>query len=420
MKIFIPILLIISISLAVEVEHTHADHNRTTIEMGDAIYNNGGSYPFCAGQQSYHWHAGIFCGFNIVQGVAIFQGAEHGPDDAQRIFTGSYQIESDLGLVVNAFNDCFENKFAEENDISYAGAFSPNYYLSPTEREDIVIQAKEFVLYSEIDWYWGSLIDPVDHWFEDGAIWYEDWQGTLADIEDARCDAIVEWAYEKNNHRVWANDNEPEDLWNVTLPGNDYVDAHGNVHLCGFSYGYEMCPRSQSEHMEDHCGGNTTMQDTKENLPFISRVIFQDGQLVPQENGNFRVLNVTGAPGGGEHDYVTIDAFLGDKESLCLYLLLQVRLKGKGEWETAFFYDKQDLWHYSSSKQYQYAWLLKDWDGKTKEGSDYNFATIYDADSFEYRFTVIDRGGNYISQEWPPGAVGIQKTMPIIFPIQIR
>ena len=52
--------------------------------------------------------------------------------------------------------------------------------------------------------------------------------GTIPDISNIRCDGFVEYCYEKNNLRIWRNQDYVDSAWSIVL----YPDLNNDRRIC--------------------------------------------------------------------------------------------------------------------------------------------------------------------------------------------
>ena len=181
--------------------------NLAAQEYGDAAYRQLKWSEF--GMKDYN-HACIFTGLNN----------SDTPKEIQS--TGNSVEETD-------FSD------TTKNNGTYYGAYTLlNAELGFEQRKAIVMTAR-LLADAAIPYTAWNAIDP-----KSGS---KTFTGEVADIDDIRCDGVVEYCYERNGLRVWNSADYPGD-WNIaTAPG---CYAHNNMPgIIISSPDYELSPWAQ-------------------------------------------------------------------------------------------------------------------------------------------------------------------------------
>jgi len=203
-----------------------------------------------------HWHAGLYLGFTPdspgagygqLAGINASQG--FGFSDTIALFTASRSFSSPAADVANTMRGLRADlvvAFQEGHvDKTFHGARRPNGLTA--EQRLAIASTGAALLAKNIWWTWVDMLDYK--WF--------DWDGTVDDIDETRCDGVIEYAYEKNGVRVCGG-TDPTN-WNISLPGTVHPENHNNYHNGGYQPG-ELCPRIQAGDQADssHAGAADT------------------------------------------------------------------------------------------------------------------------------------------------------------------
>lgn len=181
--------------------------NLNAQEYGDAAYRQLKWSEF--GMKDYN-HACIFAGLN----------ASDTPREIQS--TGNTVQETDFADTT-------------KNGGTYYGAYTlSNVDLGFEQRKAIVTTARQLAN-AAIPYTAWNAIDP-----KSGS---QSFTGQIADIDNIRCDGVVEYSYEKNALRVWTSTDYPND-WNIATAMGCY--AHNNTPgIFISSPEYELSPWAQ-------------------------------------------------------------------------------------------------------------------------------------------------------------------------------
>ncbi len=172
--------------------------NTSAQEYGDALYDN---FTFVG--YNYN-HAGLFSGLDANGAKKTFESsASDFPEDLDPYGSGPQEGN-------------FDTRFT---GASYYGAFNSSDYplgMPFSKRRGIVGKAKdvvdEYIGYplitlNALNFHSGSTA-PLDPY----------------EISSLRCDGLVEYAYERNDIRVWRNCTKPDNEWNIAY----YPDSHND------------------------------------------------------------------------------------------------------------------------------------------------------------------------------------------------
>jgi len=155
--------------------------NKTNQEVGDAVYNKLG-WSVIPGVPDYN-HAGIYIGLDSYGLHLVIEAT------------------SLLDTVNTSYFSDFVNPSTD-----YYNAYNVGN-LSKTDRNNIVSYARQFESDNTINY---TLFNAID---EEG--WY--WDGIVSDVDNTRCDGVVEFSYEKAGKMVWGW-NGNINYYDITIP----------------------------------------------------------------------------------------------------------------------------------------------------------------------------------------------------------
>ena len=169
--------------------------NTSAQEYGDAVYRE---LDGLAGFLGYNYnHAAVFAGLDSVHEGKVMEA---------------------LGSGTTTHEAYFYDEFTSYGT-GYYGAYTlNNRTMSFTDRKNVVATASDLVN-AAIAYPSTFLQAPVCLVYYGGSF-----DGTVADISNIRCDGVVEYAYEKNNYRVWRNQSYGDATWSIVL----YPDYHND------------------------------------------------------------------------------------------------------------------------------------------------------------------------------------------------
>ncbi len=217
----------------------------TGFQVGDAIYKWLSPETCWLGN---HWHAGLFAGFRqsyFLSSSYIFQGIHVNKLwNAVESFSVSSIFNSanvDLEQSLRNMKQNLLNKFEVEEGVPFEGARTARNISVDTRHK--IVDTASAMIGKDI---WWTFVDQLDY-----CDW--DWDGTIDDIDELRCDGLVEYVYEKNGVRVCGG-SDPE-KWNVSHPGTSWPENHNTFHGYGCNPDdYErgdLCPRIQAGNIGD-------------------------------------------------------------------------------------------------------------------------------------------------------------------------
>lgn len=334
----------------------------TGFQLGDALYRS----LITQFLNANHWHAGIFLGFSgEADGtgalVGIHAGRGIGWSDTIEIFADTRLFDSpttDMADTMRQLRESFLRGFADgRSDIQFHGARSwPN--INRFHRKKIACTAASFFC-KDIWWTWVDMLD-YKGW---------GWNGTVGDIDETRCDGIVEYSYEKHDIKV-CKGHDPNE-WKIAKPGTNNVENHNDFHNHAYNQG-ELCPRIQA--------GNKGNDSTFETPAAAAHPTIETFSVTPFFLFFAPMIFFTAvAP-----------------QSYYVYARLLVRKKGEGSFHFARSEDPYGgmgtpvgYWRLMKSKA-NLSGEAAFWLGKTAGGPDYRGQD----GAFEFRLQVIDQGGN--------------------------
>jgi len=356
----------IFLSFLIFTSYLVASGNKDKLELGTAVYCDLRLQDIIDWAGDNHWHTGIFQYFEYLpDGKGRIRYTIMKPyepfscENCSQNHNLEYTINTNYpsgGL--NTLREYFKASFNLYGyDLShYHGAYSRNN-ISANKRSSIASTANALGSAS-IDYTWLDMLDPVnDYWF------WNDWDGTIGDIDELRCDGIVEYSYEKNGIIV-------SNGVDISIPDYGILDFfHNDLHTHGYNWP-ELCPKIQSGDQEDV----STFE------PLIA--------LDPEIN-NFTTTQYS--------NKIQLNFKVEDNASVKAYVLIQVKKINESTWRTlidnnnnSWKFKEVDLTDWNGNYQYDYFHIP--WAGKY-DGGYYNS----NDHSFEIKITVIDQGINYSS-----------------------
>jgi hypothetical protein len=356
---------------------TVRDGFSTGFHVGDALYRD-----LITRISHEHWHAGICLGFSPDSsaegylrginaagewyvGTGVFDCIRH--FGASRSFVDpSVDVASGMQELRDDPSRGFLVKFAEDHSGHPFHGARGVADLPASQRWAIAGTAMEFAG-KDIWWTWVDMLDYKGR----------SWDGTLTDIDETRCDGLVEYSYERNGVRVCGGSDG--NRWNIAHEGKEYVENHNDFHNAAYQRG-ELCPRIQAGDQGDewHRGAaDTALVQYDASIPAVVDFIVLDAFWSFAPSIRFRVLTetyetafvrLTVSKDGGPFYFVRTEDPYNSRPPSSLV----------GDWrflEVRANTDEQLL-----------AW----WTGATVEGPNYHGQ----AGTFEFRIVAIDNGGN--------------------------
>lgn len=352
------------IILISSVSFVYSDGNENDFELGTAMYRD--LWQLLGGVWNNHWHTAVFSYFTYCYGTGYLKYVEAGGigddvswrHDEKPISVSNYL--NDIGNLKSEMKDYFSDGTWIDD---YNGAFTRND-LYPYKREAIVATSRDDDLLG-ISYTWVDMLDVVNEWCWVHYWWCEHWDGTIAKIDEIRCDGVIEYSYEKNGYMV-SNYND------ISAAGQSHVDMHNNLHDGDYNH-WELCPKLQSG--EGHFGGGGTTVSLFD--PLIS---------APPDVDNFTSQDY--------NEYVQLRFRISDNASMKSYILIQVKRSSENDWHVLI--DNNNTWKFKEvnlttqgGQSYQYDYFHLPWSGKY-QGGHYNPGV----DNFVTKIAVIDQGAN--------------------------
>jgi hypothetical protein len=308
-----------------EMTELHAEWRKVDFELGDIQYRtlyNGGSFG--------EWHT------EILDGVKWYEVPVHGPEvvgypsvgcqgsncsgDATLKHTYALDVV-DFHVPTYTLHDRIEASitnfsaiWAGQGNKLYRGTRVPSTYSLTKANRNAIVATAASVENHDIDYTWSDMME--NKWDFFGGY---DWDGSVADIDEIRCDGVAEYAYERNGFRVWGTNS----LWNSGSGNDDALDSHNE--LWEHAFGYDLAELSPV--IQGGCGGygdgaRTTLRDR--------------AAASPPKIGNVTVTRTVPDPMSPWSFYYTINiSEIYDNESNKVYVTLENE-RSPGYWDYAY------------------------------------------------------------------------------------
>jgi hypothetical protein len=337
----------------------------TGFHLGDALYRD----TIVPGP---HWHTGIYEGFVpgqptgsdgtlwLINADGLGFSEAIAPISAHRTLGSA---STDVTIQMAKLRLDFIEAFQEGFDRTFHGSRSAPG-ITAAQRANIANTAAALQDHN-IWWTW---VDQLDcKWFG--------WDGTIDDIDETRCDGVVEYSYEANGVRVCGG-TDPS-LFDISAPDRANLENHNNFHNGAYTSG-ELCPRIQAGDKGDaaHAPANdTTFIQTTATPPALADVDAFGKIVILAPSIWFRVVapayqyvyvRVTVSLGSGPPHFIVTEDPYGNTSTLL------------GEWRF------HTVPANTTSRLYAF------WLGKTSDGTDF----AGQDGTYTFRFLAIDRGGN--------------------------
>jgi hypothetical protein len=211
----------------------------TGFQLGDALYRD----LLTRVGNAQHWHDGVFLGFSATtDGTGTLLGIHAangiGWSDAITYFSAAKSFSSPAANMATFMYDLrrdFLQAFADGhvNHPFHGARSTPG--INRWDRKKIAVTASTFYG-KNIWWTWVDMLDYKG----------TGWDGTVEDIDETRCDGVIEYCYEKQGLRVCGGkDPDHRNQWNIALPGKNHPENHEDFHNHAYNPG-ELCPRIQA------------------------------------------------------------------------------------------------------------------------------------------------------------------------------
>jgi hypothetical protein len=333
----------------------------TGFQVGDALYRD----LITQLGNAQHWHSGVFLGFTgeldgrgTLLGIHASNGS--GWSDtiaffkATEVFIAAEGMTQTMQRLLNGFIKAFADG---RSNHPFHGART-TAGIAKVDRRKVAATATAFYG-KNIWWTW---VDMLDY-----KAW--DWNGTVDDIDETRCDGVVEYSYEKHNLKVC--EGRDARRWQISKPGSDNVENHEDFHNGAYQRG-ELCPRIQA--------GDGHGNDTAFIAPSAARPLLDEFSLTSLYSPSAVAIQFTVFAPHSEY----------------IYARLLVRRSG----EAPFHLVRTDDYALGPGAPLIGDWQLMKaiangpeigvWMGKTAGGPDYSGQD----GTYEFRLQVIDEGGN--------------------------
>jgi hypothetical protein len=338
-----------------------------------------------------HWHAGLYLGFTAdsptlgmgeMTGINAAQGI--GWSDTMAFFQASASFASpaaDVATTMKGLLADFVVQFQEgHTDKTFHGARRPN---GLTAGQRLKIAATGASLFAKNIWW--TWVDMLDYkWF--------DWDGSVNDIDESRCDGVIEYSYEANDVRVCGGIDAAR--WNISTPGTANVENHNDFHNGNYQPG-ELCPRIQAGDRGD--SAHAPAADTT----------FASGAVTPPAVQDFAAY-------GFAFIFVPSIWFrVATADYLTAFVRITVR-KDSGPWHFVRTEDPYGGaappaltgdWRFKQVRTNTTGKLFGFWMGKTTDGMDFRGQN----GTYTFRIVAVDPAGNVSAAvttstrvDWPP------------------
>jgi hypothetical protein len=338
----------------------------TGFQRADAMYKSlePATRRLSGGQ---HWHAGLFNAFEgFPDGRGKLSGLHAGFPllDTVHWFSaeGTYfnSVNGTLDAPMQRLRDEFLTAFGVKPGVPYHGARTSRNGVTLAQRRAIIDTA--VTLRGEgIDYTWYDMLD----WRSPG------WSGKPDDIDQIRCDGVVEYCYEKQGIRVCGG--KDPGRWKIAHQGWRYPANHNDFHTNGYDQG-ELCPRIQAGDQQN----DTQFVKPPDTVPIVRSFMVIPGWM---ESRTPWVILLVEAP-------------FSDR----VWARLRVRQVGAQTFD--FLVSEPDFYG-----RYGGPWRLQamppndalgvQWLGRIAAGPQYTGPGL----RFEFRLQVIDQGGNVSVEE---------------------
>lgn len=227
------------------------------MHIADAMYRDLDGLPL------EHWHSGLYRGIrvNATQEVTMM-GIQIAPTIGEAVFNGTNfniirnfsatnnfnNVSLTLGEMMKQLRDNFIQSFVnfKGRDVAFHGV---------RRRAMMTENNRDAIISTALEWFGKGL----DYTFADMLDYYSGTSGaiTVTDIDDSRCDGLIEYCYEANGLRV-CNGMDANLSMIAESVGN--VENHNDFHNHDFNQG-ELCPRIQAgggPNTDTHINANDT------------------------------------------------------------------------------------------------------------------------------------------------------------------
>ncbi|MCW8825927.1 MAG: hypothetical protein OQK78_05830, partial [Gammaproteobacteria bacterium] len=207
----------------------------TGFQKGDALYRD-----LDISLSANHWHGGLFYKFTADEGIGslkilhVSKGTGTGSNLVKQITaTGDFSSPNiSFSSTMSNLREKLIYKFCNSNNSLKFRAIKTVPNITRAQRNSVISVAATLQSYG-FSYTWADMMD-YKGW---------GWSGAYSDIDEMRCDGLIEFAYEKNSLRVCKGDDSSE--WNITRSGAKYPENHNDFHNFSLNDG-ELCPKVQS------------------------------------------------------------------------------------------------------------------------------------------------------------------------------
>lgn len=278
----------------------------TGFNMGDALYRDTHIIdPFCHN----HWHAGIFQTFEFIPTDTDVRGIMRGvhmtgfPGSVEPFVAQSDDFarpQCEVAIAMKNLYKVFMKEFMVDGKHPFRGA-RQTPVMSKMDRINLVEKSEELTCRS------------IYYIFADMLDWHgTHWSGAVEDIDNLRCDGVVEYTYEACGKKVCAGKQAAN--WNIASAGNQYPESHADLHTWGLNEG-ELCPKVQAGAE----GNDTNFIPSQPSVPEVKEFTIHEETLptgnvvvigfnVESENYYSVYVRMLVGAEGGPFDFVTTTA----------------------------------------------------------------------------------------------------------------
>jgi hypothetical protein len=321
-----------------------------------------------------HWHNGVFLGFDFYRhgttgerqtGQFLGVNLAGWPGDGMVFFSSARRLgdpTADLATELSSLWGEFLGDFEVDSAHVYHGVRHPYTGLTRGERESVANTATD-LMYEGIWWTWANMLD----WKGTG------WNGSINDIDNLRCDGVIEYAYERNGLRVCGG--KDSSLWNIGAGRKKHPKNHNDLHNFGYNQG-ELCAKIQAGNQ----GSDTTFITPAPTRPLIRAFqVSTRPAMTGSDMPTKYIIPVEFTVDCAEYDTVFVRLLVRPSGGTFAFLSTR-QTYGWGGLEGTWW--GKEVAQGTSHVAY--------WEGWRDPGSDL-FGQNAD---FEFRIVAVDRGGN--------------------------
>lgn len=206
----------------------------SNLNRGDGIYRDLSSSGLV---NSNHWHAGLYHGFypNLGSMNGAHCSNKTGLGDCTRRLYAARNFSAPSAQVISILSDLRHDFIYSifldgETSSTFHGAKAPPGRTH--SQRNVAVREANRMKSTNIWWTGGDMLDAPSNWNADGR-----------NIDDTRCDGLVEFSIEKASVRL--STGTSQSLWKIATPGTAAFESHNDFHNGTLDDG-ELCPKVQS------------------------------------------------------------------------------------------------------------------------------------------------------------------------------